>query len=69
MKETLSELEWMYQPTCIGELLARLMGPQYMWNLVKYAEERGYDDKAEIARYIALREEKYLSKKEQLNEN
>jgi hypothetical protein len=66
MVMTLRDLEWVFQPTTMGELLARLCGPEALYKIAEKADCLSQPEGAALARIIGKREEFYRAEKTRL---
>lgn len=67
-EKELENLEFIYQPSVMGELIGRLMGPQALYMLAEKAYETGQPEGAALARALAAREKFYRQRKIELEE-
>ena len=62
----LSDLEWIYRPSIMGELIGRLLGPRMLYEMAEKAYETGQPEGAALCRALAAREKFYRLRKAEL---
>lgn len=62
----LRDLEWVYRPSIMGELIGRLLAPRMLYEMAEKAEGTGQSGGAALCRALAAREKFYRLKKAEL---